>query len=150
MRESFIACLAVGLLGCSVVSAVGCGRNAASADEAVTPVHAAAAKRLAAARTALAMGQDTSMKCKSAFASLAPLHASDDASAKRLVADIERTCGYDAPLAWAQQNLDAMANGSNAPACLHVDDALGDLRRFGHSDEAPVRAIDAAFRKTCS
>jgi hypothetical protein len=148
MRESFIACLAAGLIGCTAL-AVGCGRNAATADDVTSPTHVAAAKRLAAARSALAMGHDPSMKCKSALSSLAPLRAVSDDASTRLVADIERTCGYDAPLAWAQQNLDAMASFANAPACLHVDEALGDLRRFGHADEERVRAIDAAYRKTC-
>lgn len=154
MRESVVAFFAVAVLGLVAVSA-GCGRGAsgpATSDEASAPPPCAAAaqKRLSGVRSALAAGRDPSMKCRALVASLDPLRAEREPSAQRLVADVERTCGYDAPLAWARSNLDAIGAGASAAtSCVHVAEALTDLRRFGHGEESSVQEIDAAFRRAC-
>ena len=159
MREVFVAALAVGVLGSAVFLAIGCGRNGPSAsatDEQSTvepgnaTAYALASKRLATVRSALATGRDPSMKCKSLVASVSPLRVERDAASQRLVGDVERLCGYDAPLAWAQTNLDGIGDGaSTATSCAHVEEALDDLRRFGHEGEAPVQEIDASYRRLC-
>ena len=159
MRELFVAGLAVGVLGSAALAAIGCGRGGPSAsatDEQANvtpenvPAYALASKRLATVRSALATGKDPSMKCKSLEVSVAPLRTERDAASQRLVGDVERLCGYDAPLAWAQTNLDGIGNGaSTATSCVHVEEALADLRRFGHAEEGPVQEIDASYRRLC-
>lgn len=147
MRESFIFCLTAALVGSAVMAGIGCGRGGAAQSEPASSSQALAAQRLAAARTALSLGRDPSMKCKSAIVAIEALRT--DEASQRLVADVERTCGYDAPLAWARTNLAQMSAGPNATACAHVGDALGDLRRFGHGDEPPVAEIAAAYESRC-
>ena len=43
----------------------------------------------------------------------------------------------------------AVAAGVLLEVAVHVEEALEDLRRFGHASETPVQEIDASYRRLC-
>lgn len=157
--------VSAGFVLVAIVSAVGCGRasgddprassnNASeeaphvSAENAV--VYSLAKHHLAAVRLALSQGRDPTMSCKSLMPLVDSLETETDPTVVRLVGASTRTCGYEAPLAWAEANLAALEGGASAAApCVHVEGALDELRRFGHGESPRVREVDAAYRRAC-
>ena len=165
-------CATLVLLVCSFV-VIGCARTAehpsptppatasalvmeSRADEVADSYSLRAGKdALRSVRAALASGQDPLVACAVVATCADELRPSAKAEAATFVREADRTCGFEAPLKWAEHNIQrihqqrmADPQAMSINECAQLGQAIENVQSAGAAADA-IRALEAKRTELC-
>jgi hypothetical protein len=109
-----------------------------------------ASERLDEIKSMITKDENTSVKCAGAMTYAQNLADDRNTQATALRNDIERTCGYEAPLAGIKKNLERLehADGGHARECAQARIYFDDFTPQ-HRDAPEVKALRERYARYC-